>query len=53
MVHSSGCGLAHVGQNVAVDARGERNVRVHKIAKGRYWASTEDGMLVFGIGPTY
>ena len=53
MVHSSGCGLAHVGQNVAVDVRRERNVRVHKIAKGRYWASMEDGMLVFGVGHPY
>lgn len=23
----------------------------HRIAEGKYWASMEDGMLVFGVGP--
>ena len=25
----------------------------HKLAGGKYWASMEDGMLVFGVGPAY
>jgi hypothetical protein len=25
----------------------------HRIAEGKYWASMDDGMLVFGVGPAY
>jgi hypothetical protein len=39
------------GKQVSVAA--SRFVRHHKIADGKYPAETEDGMLVFRVGPAY
>ena len=41
----------HGGRQLSIAVA--RFVSHHKFAKGKYWASMKDGMLVFGVGPAY